>query len=145
MTLRVRDTATARTAVEVRFRDGNGVTKPVERLYVRTEAGTGIFYQRGIRLNVSPTEAYGYSSAKAGPVYTNTVAVSVTGGSAPYTHSWVTTGGFSATAASSSSTAFVGNPSSFSGEIDGVATDYVTDANGLTSSISVDVTIVREN
>lgn len=144
MSLRTRDTAALRTATEVYLRGSSG-SHPIDRMMMRTDAGVSEFYRRGLRPFADPSIAEGSSSARAGPVTTNTVVVSVSGGTAPYSHLWSSANGIAATAPSSATTAFRGSPPAFSGYLYAVLTDTITDANGLTSTVSVEVSLTRES
>jgi hypothetical protein len=76
----------------------------------------------------------GYGSTKT--LTTPTTTVSVTGGTAPYTHSWA--GGVAATAPTSATSAFRATLSP--GDIvTETMTDTVTDANGVTAEASCGV------
>lgn len=145
MTLRVRDTATLRTASEVRARKSDGSLVSVDRMMIRTADGLVQFYKRGLRLSASPSDANGFGTNKTGPVYTNSVLVSVNGGSPPYSYAWATTAGISAQYPAMASTGFVGNPSAIAGDIYGTATCTVSDSAGLSQPIEIPVTISRES
>ncbi|WP_394662886.1 hypothetical protein [uncultured Sphingomonas sp.] len=145
MTLRVRDTGALRTATEVRARKTDGTLVSVDRMMIRTADGLTQFYKRGLRLSASPAEANGFGTNRTGPVYTNTVAVSVDGGSPPYSYAWATTAGVSVQYPTMASTGFVGNPSAIAGDIYGTATCTVSDSAGLSQPIAIPVTISRES
>lgn len=148
-----RDTAAVkRSAGAVSFRTADGVSagdlKAIDQIRVRIADGTNPAdlkegYKQGIRLAALPDSASGYSSAKTGPITSGSVTVNVAGGTPPYTHSWAASGGVTATNPTSATTAFVGTPPAIEGEVEGEPTDTVTDANGLTNSISVPVFIQR--
>lgn len=145
MALQLRDPGgVLRTSGAASIRDSSAVLRTIDEIHVRADDGTlKRVYQQGIRLAVAPDSAYGYSSAKTGPIYTNSVTVGVAGGTPPYTHSWTATGGIAPAAPTSSTTPFIGVPGGISGELEGDGTDTVTDANGLTNSISVPISITR--
>lgn len=145
MALQIRDPGgVLRTSGAAYIRDASAVLRTIDQIRVREDGGVlKQVYQQGIRLAASPDSAYGYSSAKTGPIYTNSVTVNVAGGTPPYTHSWTATGGISPAAPTSSTTPFIGVPGAISGELEGDGTDFVTDANGLTNSISVPISITR--
>jgi hypothetical protein len=144
VTLRIRDTATLRTATEARARKSDGTLAPIDRMMIRTAEGLTQFYRRGIRASVAPSFVNGYGTNKTGPVYTSSAAVSVDGGTQPYTYSWSVTGGIGVTNPNSPSTSFVGNPPGLYGELNGVGTCTITDASGLSQQVTVEVTITRE-
>lgn len=144
MTLRVRDTATLRTATEARVRKSDGALASIDRMMIRTANGLSQFYRRGLRLSASPDSASGFGVNRTGPIYTNTVQVAVEGGTAPYTYSWVPSGVF-VNSPNAAATSFGGNPPAIAGEIDGSATCTVTDSNGLSLTITIPVTISRES
>lgn len=144
MSLRWRDAASVqRSAGAVYMRDADSVQRTVDQIRVRGAGGYVEIYKQGLRLVASPSEAIGNSSAKTGPIYSNNVMVSVAGGTPPYTHSWTATSGIGVAAPTNPSTAFIATPPAIMGEINGTATDTVTDANGITNSITVDASIVR--
>lgn len=145
MTLRVRDTATLRTATEVRARKSDGALVSVDRMMIRTADGLSQFYRRGLRLSASPDSASGFGVNRTGPIYTNTVQVAVEGGTAPYTYSWISSGGVFVNSPTSAATSFGGNPPAIAGEIDGSATCTVTDSNGLSQAVTVSIVIQRES
>lgn len=145
MTLSVRDAGAVRATTEAKFRASDGL-KFIEQMGIRTAIGAGgmaQFYQRGIRLGVNPLSVFGTSTSKTGPVYSGAASVSVSGGTAPYAYAWTATSGLTPINPSSASTAFQGTPPALEGEIFGTANCLVTDDNGLTSSISVDVQLTR--
>lgn len=152
MSLRWRDAgAVSRFAGTVSFRTANGVAPgdlaSVDQIRLRLVAGTDPLdltevYKRGIRLAATPASAYGASGAHSGPIYSDTVTVGVADGTPPYSHSWTATAGISVASPAASSTPFIGHPSA-GDSVSGIATDTVTDANGLTNSIDVPVTIER--
>lgn len=147
--LQIRDPGGVRRAVGAAYvRDGAGAQKTLDQIRARTANGTNpldlkVVYQAGIRLAVDPSTADGYSDAKTGPITTNAVVVGVAGGTPNYSHSWATPFGITATNPTSNVTAFTATPPGISGTVSGFATDTVTDANGLTNTISVDITIQR--
>jgi hypothetical protein len=144
MSLKVRDPGgVLRTIGAASIRDSSATLRTIDQIRMRADDGTlKQVYQQGIRLAVSPDEAFGFSSGGSGPIYTNSVTVSVAGGTPPYAHVWTTESGFGASSPVSPTTSFVGAP--VSGDTtSGFATDTVTDANGITNSISVYVTIER--
>lgn len=145
MTLRVRDTATLRTATEVRARKSDSTLVPVDRMMIRTTNGLSQFYRRGIRLSASPGSASGFGVNRTGPIYTNTVQIAVEGGTAPYTYSWATNSGIFVNSPTSAATSFGGNPPAIAGEIDGTATCTVTDSSGLSQTVTVSIVIQRES
>ncbi len=144
MTLRIRDTATLRTATEARARKSDGTLAPIDRMMIRTADGLAQFYRRGIRASVTPSFVGGYGTNKTGPVYTSSAAVSVDGGTQPYAYYWVITGGMGVVNPNSPTTNFVGSPPGLYGELNGTATCTVTDASGLSQQVTVEVTITRE-
>lgn len=145
MTLRLRDTATLRTATEVRARKSDGTLASVDRMMIRTADGLTQFYRRGLRLSASPDSASGFGVNRTRPIYTNTVQVAVDGGTAPYTYSWIPSSGIFVNSPTSAATSFGGNPPAIAGEIDGSATCTVTDSNGLSQSVTVPINIYRES
>lgn len=152
MSFQWRDAAAVRrTAGAARFRVADSVLagdlKTVDQILLRTVDGTdpgdlSEFYKQGLRLAASPDSAYGASGSHTGPIYSNTVTVTVAGGTAPYSHTWTSTAGISVAAPASSSTPFIGHPTA-GDEVSGTATDTVTDANGVFGSIDVPVRIER--
>jgi len=133
-----------RSAGAISMRDASNVVRTVDQVRIRDEGGVlREVYKQGIRLAVNPATAVGASSAKTGAIYTNSVVVGVAGGTPPYAHSWVPDGSLVATNPGGDTTAFYGTPTAVFGELNGQATDHVTDANGLTNSISVDISIQR--
>jgi len=137
VSLRIRDTGTNRTAIEARFRDGDGVTKPIERMILRTASGTAEFYRRGIRLSASPSPLVTYSDTRR-PVASSQVMVSASGGTPPYAHAWAADYPLAPINPTSGTTGFT-IPRNFEGEV--TVSDLVTDANGLSAGITVQVVV----
>lgn len=147
MSLRWRDAAAvSRSSGAIGFRTVDGVSavnlKTVDQIRLRLVDGTDLanlseVYKQGIRLAVDPDSAFGVNSG-TGPIYTNSVTVGVAGGTPPYTHAWTGTTGFSIVNPTSATTAFIGHSDNT-----GTATDTVTDANGVTNFIRVDVETTR--
>lgn len=121
-------------------------TKTIDEIsFMNAALETKRIYKAGIRLAASPTFAVGSTTAKTGPVYSNTVSVGVAGGTPPYNHSWTATGGITVNNPASSFTDFRATPPGLDSEVQGTATDHVTDANGIANSIAVSVTISRNS
>jgi len=102
-------------------------------------------YQQGIRLAVDPPTAGNVTTNKTGPITSNSVVVSVAGGTPPYTHSWTASDGITVDSPSFATTTFTATPPGIDGAIFGTAGDTVTDANGITASISVDLAFGRSS
>lgn len=126
MTVRVRDAGGLRVPTEIRIFQTFG-TQPVERIMARSADGLSEVYRRGIRLSAVPGNVSGFSNRNR-PSATDTVMVSASGGTPPYTHSWAVGSPVVPTAPTSSQTAFRA-PVNFTGTL--TATDTVTDATGL--------------
>lgn len=127
----VTNAAVAKSATLIRLVTPSGV----KTLYNQTPGGGG----NSLVLIASPSSAGGGS--KGTTVTTVPVTVGVSGGTAPYTHSWTLSsldGAMSADALSPSSATTQFRASGVDPD-GGSATfsDNVTDANGLTNSISV--------
>ena len=139
MSLRWRDSGGAlRTAGAVSIRDADNILRAVDQIRIR-DADNVLreVYKQGIRLAVSPGSAYG--SGVTGPITTNSVTVGVAGGTPPYTHSWSAGGSVVPNSPTSATTSFTKSGAS----VETTATDLVTDANGLTNSVTIPVSIER--
>jgi hypothetical protein len=142
VTLLVRDQANTKEASEVSVRTAGG-TVPVQNIFIRTAGGLVQFYRRRVRAAVSP-DVVRAQSAEQGTIVTSPVQVSVSGGTPPYSHSWTPNGGISAVQPTSANTQFVGNPPGSSGRLTGTLVDTITDTNGLSTTVSVAVSINRQ-
>jgi hypothetical protein len=145
VTLSVRDAATSHNMVQAALRQADGLHQ-VERLSVRTATGLLEAYRRAIRVAVNPVSAYGYAPKKSGTaVYTNSVAVSVDGGTPPYHYAWTVAPSqyLAATTPTSASTVFQTGTNNGQKNVVGTAVCAISDASGLTSSVTVPVQIVK--
>jgi len=143
-----RDAGGVRRSVgAVKFRVANGTDpadlKTIDQIRIRTADGLKTIYQQGIRVAVDPTSAGQTTTDKSGPMTSNSVVVSVAGGTPPYSHSWAIDNGITATNASSAVTAFVAYLPPFDGVLTGTAVDTVTDANGVVGYAIVDLYFQR--
>ncbi len=134
MTVRVRDAGALRVPTEMRVRMPGG-TQPIERVMARTADGLSEVYRRGIRLSAVPGTVTGPSNPTR-PSATETVMVSASGGTPPYTHAWTVNSPVVPTRPAEAATAFRA-PANFQGTL--TATDTVRDSTGLTAQVSVGV------
>lgn len=141
--------ATARKWSNVRAIIAGAVLKSATLIRLVTTTGTKTLYDgagsSSLTLVASPASTGG--GAKATTVTTLAVTVSVSGGTPPYTHDWaldLVTGAATAVALSpsSASTQFRATGVN-SGGADASFIDTVTDANGITSQISVSAIFSR--
>jgi hypothetical protein len=132
---------TLRTAATISFRDAGNVLRTLAGLSFR-DAGNVLRTTTSGLISASalPTTVYGYGSS-GGSIYitTDTTTATVTGGTPPYTHSWIPADlSWSAINPGSASTPFR-SPVLGTGENSGTTfTDTITDLHGRTTTVTVD-------
>lgn len=129
--VKVRDTSTLHTILNVFARDGSAL----RTVFSSFGGGAGI--------SASPTSVSGYGySASTITISTGSTTVTVTGGVPPYTYAWVGPGGaWSAINPTSATTSFRRSGVSVGTSYSTTFTCTATDANGHTSSVSVDASV----
>jgi len=140
--IRARDSA-QRVLAGVKARNASNVLKTILDVKVRdASALRTVFTSFGgsAGLTVTPELAYGYGYSKGSiTISTNSVTVTVSGGVAPYTFAWTgASGAWTIINPTSDTTAFRRSSVGAGTNDSRTFTCTVTDANGATSSITVD-------
>lgn len=107
--------AVTRTFTRVRMRDASNILKIIQRIRGRDSGGTlrTLFEYFTASLDTSVANGFDSGAAISGTVVTDTVTATPTGGTAPYTYSWVYVSGdpeVTAAAPTSAGTTFTANP-----------------------------------